>query len=87
MFPLHQTFFGQEARHAIGRLRPLGEPLLNPVELQGYAGRIVLLKQGVVRAHLFNEATVAGRMAVGHHDGIIGALLGAATGKANFQHG
>ena len=87
MLPLHQTFFGEEARDSVGWLSSLGEPLLNPVELQRYAGGIVLLEQRVVGAHLFNEATVAGRMAVSHDDGIVGALLGAATGETNFQHG
>ena len=47
---------------------------------------VVLLQQRIIGADLFDEAAVAGRVAVGDDDRIVGALLGAATGETDLEH-
>ena len=47
---------------------------------------VVLLEQRVVGPDLLDEAAVAGRVAVGDDDRVVGALLSAATGETDLQH-
>src|SRR6185436_17561364 len=87
VLPIADAFGGQETGDAVGRLGALGDPGLDRFQLQGHArGRAVLGQQRVVGADLLDEAAVAGRVAVGDDDRVVGALLGAATGEANSQH-
>src|SRR6202030_2750948 len=85
-FPLHDVMFGELAGAPVGGLGALADPLGAPLHLQDDAVGVILLQQRVVGAHLFDEAAVARRMAVGDDDRIVGALLGAATGETDLQH-
>src|SRR6185312_5883083 len=73
--------------HTVGGLGALAEPFGDAFDLQHDAIRVVLLEQRIVGADLLDEAAVAGRVAVGHDDRVVGALLGAATGETDLQHG
>src|SRR5690606_1583085 len=84
-FPLHQAFGGEQARDAVGRLGALLQPVLDALDLQDRAVRIVLLQQRVEGAHLLDEAAVARRMAVGDDDRVVRAPLGAAAGETSLQ--
>src|SRR5579872_3429096 len=75
----------EQAQHAVGRLRALGEPGLGFLLIEHEAARVVLRLQGVERADLFDEAAVARRAGVGDDDAIEGALLRAAAGEADFE--
>ena len=86
VLPLHHALLREEARDAVGRLGALADPFLDALQLEDGAVGIVLLQERVIGADLLDETAVAGRMAVGHHDRVVGALLGAATGQTDLQH-
>jgi hypothetical protein len=85
--PLHDADLAELTRHAVGGLGTLADPFLDAFQLQGDAVRVILLQQGIIGAYLFDETAIAGRVAVSDDDRIIGALLGAATGETDLEHG
>jgi len=86
MLPFGQALGGQEAGDTVGGLGALADPVLQPLDLQRHPLRVVLLQERIVGPHLFDETAIARRMAVGHHDGIIGPLLGAPAGQPDLEH-
>src|ERR1700716_638816 len=73
----------EEARHAIRRLRALGEPGLGVVHVELQPGLIVLCQQRIAMTEPFDEAAVARKARVGDDDVIDRALLGACASKAD----
>src|SRR5690606_24707846 len=70
----------------VAELRALPDPVLDPLDVHFDA----LLGAGgdrVVEAHALDVAAVARAAAVGDDDVVEGALLGAATGEADLDHG
>src|SRR5690606_16609847 len=70
----------------VAQLRALPDPVVDPLDVHLDA----LLGAGghrVVEAHALDVAAVAGAAAVGDDDVVEGALLGAATGEADLDHG
>jgi hypothetical protein len=72
------------SRHAGGD-RTLADPMGDAGVDKAHAVRVVGWQHGVVAAELLDEAAVARRAAVGDHDVVVGALLGAGTGEADLQ--
>src|ERR1700755_2013368 len=73
----------EEAHHAVGRLRTLGEPGLHLVHVELQARLVVLRQQRVEMAEALDEAAVAGKARVSGDDVIDGALLGARAREAD----
>src|SRR5215216_106959 len=73
----------QEARHAIRRLRALGEPGLHLVHVELQPRLIVLRQQRVEMTETLDEAAVAGKARVGDDDVIDRTLLGACASEAD----
>src|ERR1044071_4380594 len=73
----------EEARHAIGRLRALGEPGLHLVHVELQPCLILLRQQRVEMAETLDEAAVAGKARVGDDDMIDRTLLGACASEAD----
>src|SRR6185437_12335284 len=67
----------EEARHAVRRLRALGEPGLHLVHVELEAGLIVLRQQRIEMAEPFDEAAVERKARVGDDDVIDRTFLGA----------
>src|SRR5437762_10628814 len=73
----------QEARHAVGRLRALGEPGLDLVHVELQPRLIVLRQQRIEMTETLDEAAVAGEARVGDDDVIDRTLLGACASEAD----
>src|SRR6266446_1454683 len=73
----------QEARHAVGRLRALGEPGLDLVHVELEPRLVVLRQQRVEMAEALDEAAVAGKARIGGDDVVHRALLGARAREAD----
>jgi diaminopimelate decarboxylase len=67
----------EHAGDAVGRLRAHAEPVAHAVLDEADAVGIILGEERVVGADLLEVGAVAGRAAVGDHDLVVGALLGA----------
>src|SRR5882672_2363140 len=73
----------QEARHAVRRLRALGEPGLDLVHVELQPRLIVLRQQRIEMAETLDETAVAGKTRVGDDDVIDRTLLGACASEAD----
>src|SRR5262249_12266478 len=77
----------EEAHHAVGRLRALGEPGLHLVHVELEALFLVLRQQRIEVAETLDEAAITRRTRVGGDDVIDRALLGAGAGHTeNDRH-
>ena len=70
----------------VGQLRTLGNPVLDALEVELDA-LFRALRDRVVETHALDVAAVTRAAAVGDDDVVEGALLGAAAGKADLDHG
>ena len=70
----------QETRDPLGRLRPIVQPILDPLCVDLDAVRIGFRQKRVVGTDPFDELAVARTAHVGDHDAIVRALLGAGSG-------
>src|SRR5713226_6441848 len=73
----------EKARHAIRRLRALGEPGLDLVHVELQPRLVVLWQQRIEMAETLDEAAVAGKARVGNDDVIDRTLLGACASEAD----
>src|SRR6185437_2960172 len=84
-FALGEAEAVEQAQHAIGRLRALGEPGLGLLLVEREAACVVLGLHRIERADLLDEAAIARRAGVGDDDAIERALLRARAGEPDFQ--
>src|ERR1700691_1473148 len=82
-FALGDTGGIEETRHAVGRLRALGEPALDLVHIELQPGLVVLGQQRIEMAETLDEAAIAGKARVGDDDVVDRTLLGARASKAD----
>ena len=73
----------EEARHAVRRLRALGEPGLDLVHVELQPRLVVLRQQRIEMAETLDEAAVARKARVGDDDVIDRTLLGACASEAD----
>src|SRR5439155_9261542 len=67
-------------RHPVARHSSLRHPVLDALALQADAVFMLRRQHRIVAAQLLDEAPVARAAAIGHHNVVIRALLGAGTG-------
>src|SRR6516164_11393218 len=84
-FALHDAGLVQKAQHAIGGQRAFRNPRLGLVEVELDALGFLLRQERIEKAEPLDEATVAGRTAVGNHDVIKRPFLGTGTCETNSQ--
>src|SRR5579862_6958507 len=82
-FALRNTGGIEEAHHAIGGLRALGEPGLHLVHVELQAGFVVLRQQRVEMAETLDEAAIARKARISGDDMIDRTLLGARASEAD----
>src|SRR5690606_23941429 len=70
----------------VGQLRTLLDPVVDAAGVEHHA-LLGALGDGVVVTHALDVAAVARAARVGHDDVVEGALLGAAAGEADLDHG
>ena len=75
----------EEAHHAVGRLRTLGHPGLDLVEIELETLGLVLRQQRIEIAKALDEAAIAWRAAVGDDDMIKRPLLGSGAGHTDYN--
>src|ERR1700689_779270 len=80
---LHHAGGIEEARHAVRRLRALGEPGLGLVHVDLQPCLVVLRQQRIEMPEPFDEAAVARKARIGNDDMIDRTLLGACAGEAD----
>src|SRR5882724_7945892 len=73
----------EEARHAVRRLRALGEPGLDLVHIELQPFGVVLGQKRIEMAETLDEAAVARKARVGDDDMIDRTLLGACASEAD----
>src|SRR5690606_35225515 len=78
--------FAVQVAHRVGQLRALLDPVVHALGVQ-HDALLGTLRDRVVIAHALDVAAVARAARVGHDDVVEGALLGAAAGEADLDHG
>src|ERR1700738_675623 len=73
----------EEAGHAIGRLRALGEPGLDLVHVELQPSLVIICQQRIEMAEPLDETAVAGKARVGNDHVIDRTLLGACAREAD----
>ncbi len=88
LLPVHrhraEAGLAQEAGDAVGRQGALADPVAD-ARRTGDALLMFGRQHGVVAAQLLDEPAVPRAAAVGNHDVVVRALLGAGAGQADFQ--
>ena len=75
----------EELRHAVRRQRADRLPVVDALGEQTHAIRMIGRQHRVVGAELLDEAAIARAAAVGHHDVVVGTLLGASAREADLE--
>src|SRR5215471_1708809 len=84
--PLHHSRLVEEAQHAVGGLRALGEPALHLVEIELEAMLLLLLRcERSKEAEPLDETAIARAARIRHHYVIERPLLGARAREPDLQ--